>query len=493
MQSSFMTMPQQPPPPNMNYMARQFPNGYPRQENIGSFYPVEPNQYDPWAANSHRPPPPTSNTNTGYQSIIGRRRQMRHDEIYHDIGNGYSTLMNPQNAYPMANPYMNFPDEPPMIPPRLHRDFYHEQQQQEYLTENINNNNNNNNHPFIHHAYPATTNGFRPINYQYIPSDSFHQLQEDEYLRHRAQSTSSTTSSESLHPIRLIHQRLPPTAVRTNIQQNNSQLPSGEVTPSNGNTTEDSVFHRLAYTATKSSLSKSSSNLCANLAIKNPPQPPQQTKPNNFKTEEIEDDDSTNIENNQESQLTSANILSKCQRSRSVDGRARLKNAQARMHNNNNQARPTNDYDDNNSSTVPSSKFTPINPRRDAPPPRVPVTPRSMIPDRPSITKRLPNGNNLTYAKSANGMRARNSNGNLIDTENDEGYNDNYQPKILDNKPRTSIPVNRYTANTNTIQTSASTSAIANTNSRTKLPIPISANLDKKESNASSTDLHRLL
>ncbi|CAF4850646.1 unnamed protein product, partial [Rotaria socialis] len=71
---------------------------------------------------------------------------------------------------------------------------------------------------------------------------------------------------------------------------------------------------------------------------------------------------------------TSTNLTNKCQRSRSVDGRARLKNAQARCNNhnnnnnnnNNNNHRSTNDSDDNTSTAVPSSKFTPASTRRDA-------------------------------------------------------------------------------------------------------------------------------
>ncbi|CAF4577854.1 unnamed protein product, partial [Rotaria magnacalcarata] len=81
-----------------------------------------------------------------------------------------------------------FSDEPPALPPRLHRDLF--QEQQEYLCENVNNNNNNN--LSMQQAYPTGPNGFRPINQSYMPSDSFHQFQDEEYLRHRAQSTSST-------------------------------------------------------------------------------------------------------------------------------------------------------------------------------------------------------------------------------------------------------------------------------------------------------------
>ncbi|CAF3707147.1 unnamed protein product [Rotaria sordida] len=517
MQNSLMQMPQQQQ--NMNGMSRTIPNGYPRQGNLDSFYPNDLHPYDPWT-NFNRSMPPTPNASTGYQSIIGRRRQLRHDDNYHDntsVGNAYTSLLfvNSQNPYPQINnPYMNLPDEPPAIPPRLHRDVYREQQ--EYISENVNNNNNNNNNnAYIQQGYSTMPNGFRPISHTYMPSDSFHQFQDDEYLRHRAQSTSSTTSSDSVHPIHLTKQRLPPTFARTNIQQNkkllpddHSQLQSGQTTPNNGSIAGDSVFHRLAYTATKSSLSKSSSNLCANLLNKTPQQQQQQqqqqNKLNNLKPYEIDYDDTNNIPNKQESMSTSTNFTNKCQRSRSVDGRARLKNAQIRSSNNNNNNhhhinRSTNDSDDNNSTAaVPSSKFTSMNTRRDAaPPPRIPITPRSTISDRTPLSKRVSSGNNLSYTKNHNGNRTRNSNGNLVDTDNDENltFNDNYQPKIIDNKTRASMPTHRYTANNNNnnnhIQSSASTSSVNSTMSRTKVPVPILTSLDKKDSNLSGTDLNR--
>jgi len=227
MQNSLLNMSQHQP--NMNYMSRQFSHGYlPQQSNFDSFHPMDSHQYDAWI-NSQRSIPSTSNTNAGYQSIIGRRRQIRHDDIYHDnsnIGNGYSSslFINSQNSYP----YMNYSDEPPIIPPRLHRDIYHEQP--EYLSDNINNNNNNNS-GYIHHhhhAYPTGTNGFHP----FIPTDCYQQFQEDEYLRHRAQSTSSNTSSDSVNLIRLIQQRLPPAMARTNLQQNKNILPDYPQSPS---------------------------------------------------------------------------------------------------------------------------------------------------------------------------------------------------------------------------------------------------------------------
>jgi hypothetical protein len=122
----------------------------------------------------------------------------------------------------------------------------------------------------------------------------------------------------------------------------------------------------------------------------------------------------------------------------------------------------------------------------------MPTTPRSIIPDRTSSTKRVLNGHNLPYPKNTNGIRTRNSNGNLIDSENDENiaFNDSYQPKIIDSKTRTAIPVHRYSTN-NHIQTSASTSSVNSTNFRTKVPILTSTNLDRRDSNVSGTDLNR--
>ena len=136
-----------------------------------------------------------------------------------------------------------------------------------------------------------------------------------------------------------------------------------------------------------------------------------------------------------------------------------------------------------------------MNSRRDAPPPRIPATSRSTISDRTSSTKRVPNGNNLAYARNVNGIRTRNSNGNLLDADNDENstFIDNYQPKIIDSKARTSISNHRSTTNNhNNIQTSASTSSVHSTLSRTKISTPMFANFERKDVNASATDLNRL-
>lgn len=465
MQNSLMSMSQ-----HSTMLNRQFQNGYLSQE---------PYQHETWT-NPTRPPA----TSTGYQSIIGRRRQVRHDDGYHDhtsIGNGYSSSLFLNNQ-----PYSTYSDETNFHPPHFHRDPYHEQQ--DYLSENFNNNNNNN------HLYAYNNgmiNGFQPINHQYIPPEYYQQYQDDELLRHRAQSTSSTTSSDSINHIRLMQQRLPPTSTRNNFQLNknsspeNSQIPSGQTTPSNGSGTSDSVFHRLAYTSTKASLSKSSSNLCANLPNRSNQQPVQTQQ---IKTEEIDFEEANILPNEPTSEsLSQANqSLSKCQRSRSVDGRARLKNAQNRL--NNIQRSTTNDDEDNSthqsssSSTVPSSKFTPVNTskRDNAPPPRVPISARS---NQTNSTRRLPNGTHKNIG------RTRNSNGNLLDTDNDENLslNESYQPKILDSKTRIN---HRHT--TNNIQTSASTSSVNSTHHiRTKVPVPVSSNLERKDSNISGTDLYK--
>lgn len=511
-------------------MPSQYPGGYARQGSYDPFYSTEPNQVDTWTNSYHSMPRPSnSNGNgSGYQSIIGRRRQMRQDEAYCDnnsVGNGYSSslFLNSQNPYMMGNPYMNLADEPPIVPPRFSRDNYLDQR--EYLSENVNNNNNSNNPLHPHGCMsgapgypPGGTNGFRSINHPYPPTDVYHPFQDEDYLRHRAQSTSSTTSSDSVHPIRLIHQRLPPTMARTHLPPKNGftseqgQLSPGKrdillfcslmqenrfilgQPPSNyTNATGDSVFHRLAYTGTKSSLSKSSSNLCANLLNKT------SLPSTNLKTHEIELDEPADqpiIDPNQEAISTATNNASKCQRSRSVDGRARLKNAQARMANGS--ARPTNEYDEHPSTAVPSSKFTSATTRRETQPPRLPITPRSMMTDRMAAAKRAPSGNNLNYTRHGPAVRTRTSNGNLLDGDHapsqDTEHEEHYQPRIIESRPRTGIPVHRHATtigNGNHLQPSASTSSVTSTLSRTRLPISTSAHLEGKDSNASCSELNR--
>ncbi|CAF4449306.1 unnamed protein product, partial [Adineta steineri] len=107
-----------------------------------------------------------------------------------------------------------------------------------------------------------------------------------------------------------------------------------------------------------------------------------------------------------------------------------------------------------------------------------------------TAAKRIPNGHHPTNTKNTNGIRTRNGNGSIVDTENDENMtiSDNYQPKIIDNKTRTLIPVHRYPTNNN-IQTSASTSSVTNTMSRTKVPVSTAANLYRRDLNASGTDV----
>ena len=187
---------------------------------------------DPYLT-SNRPTSMTTSTSSvggGYQSIIGRRRQVRHDDPNNyfvdnpTVGDGYSSslFVNSQNAYPINNHYMDMSDQPPVIPPRFRRtedlnDQYRRHSTDDYLSENLNNNNNNYSQtlprePFLHHAYPATitnSNGFRPINNHYHQYTS-----EQEEVFDRAQSTSSTNSSESFQQQRSSQirqqQRLPP-------------------------------------------------------------------------------------------------------------------------------------------------------------------------------------------------------------------------------------------------------------------------------------------
>lgn len=149
----------------------------------------------------------TSSTNSGYQSIIGRRRQTRHDDLNNyfvdnpSVGDGYSSSLFAHEHDPYTNHshYMNMPDRPPAIPPRYRRtddsiDHYRRHSTDEYLADNINTNNNNNSqtlprNAFIHHAYPATitnSTGFRPITTYYNPlpseQDEFHDQRYEQRL-----------------------------------------------------------------------------------------------------------------------------------------------------------------------------------------------------------------------------------------------------------------------------------------------------------------------
>ncbi|UJR15369.1 hypothetical protein I4U23_002317 [Adineta vaga] len=521
---------------------------------------------DNWP-NSNRSTLMTTSTSSnssagGYQSIIGRRRQTRHDDLssssmeHPSVGDAYSSSIF-NNSYSSTNQYMNMPDEPPAIPPRFRRenhrtddinDQYRRHSIDEYHSENININNNNNNivaqhtHPretFIHHAYPATitnSTGFRPIDIHYNQQYEFynHLSPEQDDLQDHIHSPSSVHSSDSSkqqqqqqRPIRPSQirapmsnfHRLPPPSVtvRTSTQQNgrkvNEQMLSNKISPddsqssfgqsiqNNGNVSGDSVFHRLAYTGTKASLSKSSSNSCSNLLNKTSAQGPS----NHLKSCEIELDESTNvIDTNDNSEQISA-LTGKCQRSKSVDGRARLKIVQARSNNN----QMINDHDENDfdddPKSVPSSKFIPINGRRDGPPPRVPLASTSGY--RTSSLKRPTNGTNIVYNKDSPGIRTQSYNGGVLESENqqqeienDENIsynNDNYQQKTVENRTRTAIPVHRYTTNngtitaTNHIQPSLSTSSVSTTTSRIKPPTMIPVSLEKRDSNSSTTDITR--
>lgn len=250
--------------------------------------------HDPWM-NSNRPSvmttSATSNGGTGYQSIIGRRRFVRYDDVnsyleHTSVGDAYtaSVFANPQDPYATTNHYMNMDmnmsDQPPVIPPRLRRtnyrndeinDQYRRHSIDEYLSDNVNNNNNNNNQAlpkesFIHYAHPATitnTNEFQPINadynQQYDPS-----FQEQDDLRHRTQSTSSTNSSDSIKQQRSARTnnirtpmnnqpRLPPSSLslRTNIQQNerktNEKLIQNKSSPTNGQPPTSTGLNNSAF------------------------------------------------------------------------------------------------------------------------------------------------------------------------------------------------------------------------------------------------------
>ncbi|CAM4776618.1 unnamed protein product [Rotaria magnacalcarata] len=517
--------------------------------------------------NSNQPTLMTTSTSSngsaggGYQSIIGRRRLTRYDEPNQlldstSVGDAYSSSIfaNAQNTYSTNNHYMNMTDQPPVVPPRLRRptyqtedmnDNYRRHSIDEYLSENVNNNNNSSSQtlprdPFIHYAYPATiTNAtsFRPINTDYNQQcDLSNQLlQEQNDLRHRTQSTSSTNSSESFkqqqqqrvaRPNNMRTQtnnqsRLPPSSVsvRTNTQQNdrraneripsskfspvNPQSPQGLTSPNNGNVPNDSVFHRLAYTGTKASLSKTSSNSCSNLLNKNSPQTPT----TQLKTCEIDFDDSmsssTPTDNNENNHEQISGLENKYPRSKSVDGRARLKIIQARA--NNIHHTSIDNYENSNSmhdeqeKQIPSSRFTPVNGRRDVPSvPRAPLTPPTI--HRTTSGKRPPSRNNLPYQKATNGFRTQGPNGDSMDSynqqqdiESDENMSysvDNYQIKpIVDNRIRTTIPVQHYA--TNNIQASSSTSAVNNHAARSKPPVSIPISFERRDSNSSSTDLNR--
>ena len=235
------------------------------------------------------------------------------------------------------------------------------------------------------------------------------------------------------------------------------------------------------------------------------------TPTSNLKAHEIDLDENTNsspIENNQECITSSLNNASnKALRSRSVDARARLKNAQTRLIHA--PSRANNDYDDQASSTsIPSSKFTSVMTRRETQPipPRLPVTPRSTAVDRNSAVKRPPNVQNTNYNRTSSTARMRNPNGNSLDSDNlspneidndeNSGTNEKIQPKIMENRMKTSMPPSRQHGvssinGTAHLQSSASTSSISSSLMRTKLPNSASAHLEGRENNSSTGDLNR--
>ncbi|CAF0953181.1 unnamed protein product, partial [Didymodactylos carnosus] len=422
--------------------------------------------YDTWSGGrSVAPPLPQSTSN--YQSIIARRRQLRNDDTSitdssgSEVGGGYnsSVFAEGDQRYHYGN--TTSADIQPPIPPRfIRRDFRSEEQllepqfhrylSEDFLDQNENVNNNNNNSAYIHHAYPATitnTNtGFRPIDVNDYQHQQYHHNQVQDYndqqpndittyinsgmssnintnnnnnsdlLRDRAQSTSSTTSSDSLNTRRMIRPnniRTIPTTQASNrqstnlpikltngrkqfngneqqqqtinkslptVEQNFTNRQSGRITPNyNGSSVVgDSVFHRLAYTGTKASLSKSNSTSCSNLLSKGGAQQ------SILKAREIDFDDtcSTITVNDNETTLSSINSnesnskqqsqqssqsqsqqqqqQSKCQRSRSVDGRARGRTAQARINRADNDENSSSTTDDNNTNSKirVESKFT---------------------------------------------------------------------------------------------------------------------------------------
>jgi len=417
--------------------------------------PTQPNQYY-----DQNPRSNIMTTSGGYQSIIGRRRQTRYDEVptyqkdqLSSVGDGYSSSVfaNPPQSY-----YMNMSNEPPApppaIPPRYRRDDYfadpyRRYSNEDYLSENTNNNNNT--HPygqetFIHHAYPATiTNAtsFRPIhihyNQQIDPSNI--------YSRDRPQSSSSTTSTDSIKQ-----------GIASSLA-NGGQMTEQPTIGVIGNAPSDSVFHRMAYTGTKATLSKSSSNLFN--------KSPQSMPVNQLKSCEIDFDEMIPVENSPN------NNGEKYQRSKSVENRTRMKLSQTRPTINLDPEESS--YSSNNDEQtrfVPSSKFTSISNRRDIP------------------VRTMGSSNGNSVHKYSNRTTSRGSNGEMIDggeIENDE--NCSYPDAV---PMRTTIPVQRYSGH-NSIQSSASTSSVSSVMSRNKPIVSIPVTLDRRDSNDQTINNNR--
>lgn len=233
-----------------------------------------------------------------------------------------------------------------------------------------------------------------------------------------------------------------------------------------------------------------------------------QTPTNQLQSCEIDLDDSlstSTIDNNADNINDQNSTLSnKYHRSKSVDGRTRLKFVQSRMNQNN---FATTDTDETNSlindeqdRSVASSRFVPVSARREVPTARMPLTPPSI---HQTVSSKLPPvRNSLTYLKSANEIRTQDFNGNHFNTYNQQQENDNsenmsynvdtHQTKLVDNRTRTSIPFQHFTTNNN-IQPSSSTSSVNSVASRTKPPVSIPISIDRKDSNSSSTDLNRFV
>jgi hypothetical protein len=251
-------------------MQSSYPSAYQYQP-ANNYQPRQGIVHDPYMTSNRMTTSTTSTSSgSGYQSIIGRRRQTRHDDPSNyfvdnpSVGDAYSSSLfgNSQNSYPINNHYMNMNmnDEPPAIPPRYRRneeiiDHYRRHSTDDFLADNININNNNNNNnsqtlprnAFIHHAYPATiTNatGFRPINMHYNQISS-----EQEEFHDSAQSTSSTNSSESLIQQRLNHlrneQRLPPSSI--NERKPNEQITGNKSSPDHSSSGMMNYFRFISY------------------------------------------------------------------------------------------------------------------------------------------------------------------------------------------------------------------------------------------------------
>ena len=167
--------------------------------------------------------------------------------------------------------------------------------------------------------------------------------------------------------------------------------------------------------------------------------------------------------------LDMTSVSNKYQRSKSVDGRQRLKFAQTRGNSSQDPVEISIDHDEEfhdqqQQRVVPSSKFISIGNRHEVPV-RTAVTHLSRPVNRPSPI-----------------AKPRNSNGNLFDSDQHE-----------ENHRTRTIPIQR--GSTNLIQSSASSSSISSgTNgTRNKQPITIPIQIDRRDSNSSGTETNRFV